>query len=168
MRPPRTWRSRSWSREIVPPGLVERVVEASWPGARTQQGQGDPLDWLDGPASVETTELALAEPEWFPIGTTPGSDPLTLGLAALAGLADGETAVIQILAQPATSVEQATVPPGRAEPEDAGRVLLAGWREPVPLTPRPIGGRRRPRHPCQGLLAPLEMPGPARGRLAVA
>jgi hypothetical protein len=90
--------------EIVPPGLVERVVEASWPGARTQQGQGDPLGWLDGPAAVETTELALAEPEWFPIGTTPGSDPLTLGLAALAGLGDGETAVIQILAQPATSV----------------------------------------------------------------
>ena len=92
--------------EIVPPGLVERVVEASWPGARTQPGEGDPLDWLDGPASVETTELALAEPEWFPIGTTPGSDPLTLGLAALAGLADGETAAIQILAQPATSVSR--------------------------------------------------------------
>jgi hypothetical protein len=89
--------------DVVPPGLVERIVEASWQGARTQTDEDDPLHWLDGAAAVETTGLALAEPEWFPFETTPGGDPLTLGLAAMAGLADGETAAIQVLAQPATS-----------------------------------------------------------------
>jgi hypothetical protein len=89
---------------VVPWGLVERVVEASWPGARTQSDETDPLDRLEGLAPVETTELTLAEPEWFPIGPTPGGEPLTLGLAALAGLTDGETALIQVLAQPSTSV----------------------------------------------------------------
>jgi hypothetical protein len=88
---------------VVPPGLVERVIEASWQGARTQTDEDDPLDWLHVAAGVETTELALAEPGWFPFETTPGGDPLTLGLAAIAGLADGETAAIQVLAQPATS-----------------------------------------------------------------
>jgi hypothetical protein len=92
--------------DVVPPGLVERVIEASWPGARTQTDEDDPLDWLDGAAAVETTGLALAEPEWFPFETMPGGEPLTLGLAAMAGLADGETAAIQVLAQPATSVSR--------------------------------------------------------------
>jgi hypothetical protein len=92
--------------DVVPPGLVERVVEASWPGARTQACEGDPVDQLKGPAAVETTELALAEPQWFPIDTTPGDEPLTLGLAALAGLADGEAGLIQVLAQPSTSVSR--------------------------------------------------------------
>ncbi len=92
--------------DVVPPGLVERVVEASWPGARTQAGEGDPVDQLAGPAAAETTELTLAEPQWFPIDTTPGDEPLALGLAALAGLGDGEAALIQVLAQPSTSVSR--------------------------------------------------------------
>ncbi len=92
--------------KVVPDGLVQRVVEASWPGARTQTGEGDALARLGLQRTVETTDLALAEPEWFPIGTTPGTDPLTLGMAALAGLGEGETAAIQVLAQPLTSVSR--------------------------------------------------------------
>lgn len=92
--------------KVVPDGLVQRVVEASWPGARTQKGEGDPLVRMREQDVVESTDLALAEPEWFPIGTTPGAEPLTLGLAALAGLADGEAAAIQVLAQPVTSVSR--------------------------------------------------------------
>lgn len=92
-----------WVPNVVPPGLVERAVEASWPGARAEAAPADRLGALLGSGAVETTELALAEPEWLPIGETPGSDPLTLGLAALRGLAEGEAAAIQVLAEPATS-----------------------------------------------------------------
>jgi hypothetical protein len=88
---------------LVPPGLVERVVEASWPGARTQIADGDSLARIVGQPAIETTALVLAEPQWFPIGTTPGDDPFTLGLAAMAGLAGEEAALIQVIAEPSPS-----------------------------------------------------------------
>jgi hypothetical protein len=118
--------------KIVPPGLVERVIEASWQGARTQTDEDDPLVW-HGAAAVETTGLALAEPEWFPFETMPGGDPLTLGLAAMAGLADGETSAIQVLAQPATSVS-------RSGFRRAARNLKTATGSPL----RGEGGRYRP------------------------
>jgi hypothetical protein len=56
-------------------------------------------------ASV-ATELVLSGPEWFPLGGEQGPDPLRLVLAQLAGLSDGEQALVQIVARPATAREQ--------------------------------------------------------------
>jgi DNA helicase HerA-like ATPase len=110
-----------WVPRSVPPGLVERAVEASWPGARTEPVQSDHLEELFGSGKAETTELALGEREWFPIGTTSGSDPLNLGLASLTGLAEGEGAAVQVLARPATSA-------ARRRLLRAARNLRAGTR----------------------------------------
>jgi hypothetical protein len=91
-----------WVPRVVPPGLIERAVHASWPGATTVETSSDPISCIGRPGSVEVTQLVLAEREWFPIGT-PGGDSLALALAGLTGLADGEAVAIQVLARPATS-----------------------------------------------------------------
>jgi hypothetical protein len=118
-----------WIPRVVPPGLVERVVEASWPGARTEPALSDRVGTILRAPALETTELSLAEPEWFPVGETPGSDPLSLGLAALSGLGDSESAAIQVLAQPATAAS-------RRRLLRAARNLRAGsrfaWRDGRP------------------------------------
>lgn len=103
-----------WVPRVVPPGMIERAIEASWPGARAFEAE----DHFPNRTEVAVTELDLAQPEWFPIGSGPG-DALRLVLAALTGLTDGEKAVIQIVARPATSVR-------RLKLLKAARALKAG------------------------------------------
>jgi hypothetical protein len=93
-----------WVPKVVPEGLIERAVEASWPGATTVQVRHDPIASIGEakPRRVAVSELVLAEPEHFPIGALE-KDSLSLALASLTGLADGESAAIQVLARPATS-----------------------------------------------------------------
>ena len=89
-----------WVPGAVPPGLVERAVEAAWPGARaTVMAPPDPV-----PAGAAATggELALAEPEWFPLRTEHPVDPLRGLLGAAGGLGQGQYAAVQILARPLT------------------------------------------------------------------
>jgi hypothetical protein len=55
-----------WVPRAVPPGLVERAVDAAWPGARAVESEGDPLadepPRGDSPTQhVAVTELHLAE-----------------------------------------------------------------------------------------------------------
>ena len=88
-----------WVPSRVPPGMIERAVESAWPGARAVSS---PDEILSGPGHIEVTELGLGEPDWFPLGEVPG-DPLTLVLGSMGGLADGEEALIQVLARPAPS-----------------------------------------------------------------
>lgn len=102
----------------VPPGLVERAVEVAFPGARTEVSDADPMTDLSA-EQTEITELALAERDWFPIGSHHDHDPLGLAIATLAGLEDGERAIIQVLAQPATSG-------ARYKLRRAARVIRAG------------------------------------------
>lgn len=64
-----------WVPAIVPPGLVERAIESSWPGARADVMADDDAVLHSAPA-LATSELVLAEPEWFPIGDVPDDDPL--------------------------------------------------------------------------------------------
>lgn len=89
------------------------------------------------------TELVLSGPDWFPLGGQDGPDPLRLVLGQLADLADGEQALVQVVARPATAREQ--------------RRLLAA------------GKRIRAGQPASRLLRLLEflLPGPPRqpGRL---
>jgi hypothetical protein len=109
-----------WVPRVVPPGLVERAVEVAFPGSRAEAADADAMAALRrAPGYVEVTELALAEPEWYPIGGAPGDDLLGLALASVAGLGDDEHAAIQVVAQPATSRS-------RYHLRRAARVLRAG------------------------------------------
>jgi hypothetical protein len=112
-----------WVPKAVPPGLVERAIEVAFPGARTEETKTDPLgQLLAGQGTyLEACELRLAEPEWFPIGGGAGEEPLSLALAALTGLGEGEAALIQLIALPRTSR-------ARHKLLRAARVLRAGGR----------------------------------------
>ena len=105
-----------WIPEAVPPGLVERAVEVAFPGATTEIASLDPLE--PSGSHAEVCELALAEPEWFPIGEQ-DDDPVAMALAAVGGLEQGEFAAIQVLARPATSAS-------RYRLRRAARVLRTG------------------------------------------
>ncbi len=124
-----------WVPRVVPPGLVERAVDAAWPGARAVEASGDPLAGMtaaeppgSGRPRLEVTELELAESPRFPVGT-PGQGALALVLAGLTGLADGESATIQVVGRPATSASRK-------------RLLRAAWRLKV--------GARRARRAALG------------------
>jgi hypothetical protein len=88
-----------WVPRQVPPGLIERAISAAWPGATISELEDDPAQRFMNPATVE---LTLSGPDWFPLGGRDGTDPLVLVLGQLAGLEDGERALVQILAQPLT------------------------------------------------------------------
>ena len=92
---------RLWVPGPVPPGLVERAVEAAWPGARTFVTEPVPPLPLEGTALGG--ELRLAAPEWFPLRTDHPADPLRPVLGAAEGLGPGEAAAVQVLARPVTS-----------------------------------------------------------------
>ena len=91
---------RLWVPAEVPPGLVERAVEAAWPGARTTTTTVVPP--LPLGARATGGRLRLAEPEWYPLRAEHPADPLRALLGAFAGLGDDETACVQVLARPAT------------------------------------------------------------------
>jgi hypothetical protein len=96
-----------WVPREVPPGLVERAVDAAWPGARAEETPEDPMARAGehpggAGGTVQVTELALADAARYPVGI-PGDGALALILAGLTGMADGEAAAIQVVARPATS-----------------------------------------------------------------
>jgi len=92
---------RLWVPGTIPPGLIERAVEAAWPGAHTVTAPASP-PLPPGAAAVGGT-LRLARPDILPLST--GHDPeapLRALAGAAAGLAGGEHAVLQVLARPVT------------------------------------------------------------------
>jgi hypothetical protein len=92
---------RVWVPGTIPPGLIERAVEAAWPGAHTVTGPASP----PLPAGVLATggTLRLARPEILPLGISEDPDaPLRALAGAAAGLGDGEHAVLQVLTRPVT------------------------------------------------------------------
>jgi hypothetical protein len=97
-----------WMPARVPIGTVERAVEGAWPGSRAiDAGDAGPaIDRSPEGAGMrrylEVDELRLTTHERLPIGT-PGPVALGLVLAGLTGLSDGEAALIQVAARPATS-----------------------------------------------------------------
>lgn len=111
-----------WVPKSVPPGLIERAVEASWPGSRAEPSP-------DRSRSIgvitEVTELTLAQPEWFPIGSGPDNDSIRLVLAAMTGLEQEETATIQVIARPVTARS-------RLRLLKAARTLRTGSSSPAP------------------------------------
>jgi len=96
---------RLWVPGAVPPGLVERAVEAAWPGSHTRtEPARTPLPAVEpGRRRVVTGgELRLARPEALPLRTRFDADPVRALLGAAVGLGHHETACVQVIARPVT------------------------------------------------------------------
>lgn len=129
---------RLWVPGVIPPGLVERAVEAAWPGSHTRVGPAEPPLPVPGEGQrrlVVGGELRLARSESLPIRSDFGADPLRALIGAPVGLGRAEFACVQVLARPVTGrrVQRARraarqVHTGRA-PRLIGRLLDA-------ITPR--------------------------------
>jgi hypothetical protein len=92
---------RLWVPGTIPPGMIERAVEAAWPGAHTRTAPASPP--LPPGALTAGGTLRLARPEILPISTGHDPDaPLRALAGAAAGLGDGEHAIVQVLARPVT------------------------------------------------------------------
>jgi len=95
-----------WVPGVVPPGLVERAVEAAWPGAHTstpaKPPPPTPTPTDDATVVMTGGQLRLARTEALPLRTEHDTDPLRALLGATSGLDQYQTAVVQILARPVT------------------------------------------------------------------
>ncbi|MEV7523727.1 DUF87 domain-containing protein [Streptomyces sp. NPDC091371] len=89
-----------WVPGTVPLGLVRRAVEAAWPGAHTRLTEPNPL--LPAGQTVTAGRLRPARPDVLPLRTDHTADPLRALLQAATGMAEEESACVQILARPAT------------------------------------------------------------------
>ncbi|CRK57609.1 similar to Type IV secretory pathway VirD4 components [Alloactinosynnema sp. L-07] len=95
---------RLWVPGVIPPGLVERAVEAAWPGSHTRVAH-PATPPLPAPGSTQQRlvvggELRLARGEALPIRSDFDADPLRALIGAPVGLGREEYAVVQILARP--------------------------------------------------------------------
>ncbi|WP_422647327.1 type IV secretory system conjugative DNA transfer family protein [Actinoalloteichus caeruleus] len=95
---------RVWVPGVVPPGLVERAVEAAWPGAHTRTEPATPPlpEAAERPRVLVAGQLRLARSEALPIRTDFDVDPLRALIGAPVGLGPGEHACVQVLARPVT------------------------------------------------------------------
>ncbi|PKW18779.1 type IV secretory system conjugative DNA transfer family protein [Saccharopolyspora spinosa] len=96
---------RLWVPGVIPPGLVERAVEAAWPGAHTRTSPAEPP--LPAPGAGQRRvlvggELRLARPDALPIRTDFDADPIRALIGAPVGLDREEHACVHILARPVT------------------------------------------------------------------
>ena len=96
---------RLWVPGVIPPGLVERAVEAAWPGAHTRIGPAEPPVPTPDKGQrrlVVGGELRLARPEALPIRSDFDADPIRALIGAPVGLGREEYACVQVLARPVT------------------------------------------------------------------
>ncbi|MGW4394888.1 type IV secretory system conjugative DNA transfer family protein [Amycolatopsis nivea] len=97
-------RIRVWVPGLVPPGMVERALEAAWPGAHTRTAPAKPpIPLTAAPGHrVEAVggELRLGRTEALPIRTDHPVDPIRALLGAPVGLGPHERACVQVLARP--------------------------------------------------------------------
>jgi len=102
---------RMWVPGTIPVSVINRAITAAWPGAHTTTQPATPP--LPDPPSNDRVytlggRLHLAKHEAFPLRTDFSTDPLRPLLGALSNLGPHETAVVQILARPATGHRTAT------------------------------------------------------------
>ncbi|MGH3867844.1 MAG: type IV secretory system conjugative DNA transfer family protein [Pseudonocardiaceae bacterium] len=105
-------RIQVWVPGLVPPGMVERAIEAAWPGAHTRTTPAEPpLPLAASPEHRIVTvggELRLHRSEALPIRTHFPTDPTRALLGAPVGLHPHEHAVVQVLARPVTGARVRT------------------------------------------------------------
>ena len=166
---------RLWVPGTIPPGLIERAVEAAWPGAHTVTAPAGPP--LPPEAVTAGGTLRLARPDILPLSTSHDPEaPLRALAGAAAGLADGEHAVLQVLARPVTGarLRKARRAARKQRSGQSARMTsrlldLAspGQRhqpEPGRRPRRSRAGRRDPRDHRQARRAAVGNPDPLRGR----
>ncbi|WP_372495502.1 type IV secretion system DNA-binding domain-containing protein [Saccharopolyspora soli] len=133
---------RLWVPGAVPPGMVERAIEAAWPGAHTRTCLADPpvpAAPAEGRRQLVTGgTLRLARSEALPIRSDFDADPIRALLGAPVGLGVHDTACVQVLARPVTGrrVKQAR---RAARHLHAGRSTHLAGRLLDLLTPGPSG-----------------------------
>ncbi|MFF2811805.1 type IV secretory system conjugative DNA transfer family protein [Streptomyces sp. NPDC058000] len=93
---------RMWVPGTVPIGLVRGAVEAAWPGAHTRVTEPIPLLPDTDTAATTAGRLRPARLDVLPLRTDHPADPLRALLQAATGMADHESACVQVLARPAT------------------------------------------------------------------
>jgi hypothetical protein len=123
----------------VPPMSVARAISSAWPGAQCQHHQATPLS-LAG-RLVACGELCVAGPAWRSLWADQTADPLRSVLGAMEVHHDGERAIVQVLARPASShqrhaLARATRALHAGKPTALVPRLLAAWRTTTP-PPRP-------------------------------
>lgn len=131
---------RMWVPGTVPPGMVERAIEAAWPGAHTHADDATPPLPTDAGEDrrrlVTGGTLRLARSEALPIRSDFPTDPIRALLGAPVGLGVWDQACVQVLARPVTGrrVKQAR---RAARHLDAGRSTHLVGRLLDMLTPGP-------------------------------
>ncbi|OKJ95644.1 type IV secretory system conjugative DNA transfer family protein [Amycolatopsis sp. CB00013] len=116
-----------WVPGVIPPSLVERAVEAAWPGAHTRTSPAtSPFPAVPAGRRRITIggQLRLARTEALPIRTSFEADPIRGLLGAPVGLGRDERACVQILARPVTGrrVAQARRAARRVHHGSSGRL----------------------------------------------
>ncbi|GAA3745361.1 hypothetical protein HDA32_005122 [Spinactinospora alkalitolerans] len=89
---------RLWVPGPTPPGLVERAVEAAWPGAAATARPVPPR------ATVRTHggHLRLARPDHYPIAAQHEDDPIRSLIGAAGAPAPAEQVLVQVAVRPVT------------------------------------------------------------------
>lgn len=138
-----------WVPGPVPAGMIERAVEAAWPGAHTRTRPARPPIPTTIPAGrdVEAVggELRLARSEALPLRTSHAADPIRPMLGAPVGLGPFDRACIQVLARPVAG-RRVTRARRAAQRVTAGRAPRLSGRLFDLITPavsRPAGASRR-------------------------
>lgn len=142
---------RLWVPGLVPPGMVERAIEAAWPGAHTRTTPAKPPIPLAAAAGrqVEAVggELRLARSEALPIRTEHPADPIRALLGAPVGLGPHERAAVQILARPVAGHRVTKARRAARRVHAGGSVNLVGRLLDTITpgkTPKPSTSTRRP------------------------
>lgn len=148
-----------WVPGTIPPGLVERAVEAAWPGTITSSAPARPpiaISALHG-QRIEAAggELRLARCEALPIRTAFPAETLRSLLAAPASLGPGEQSVVQIIARPVTGARVLRARRAARRLSDGGSNRLAGRLLDV-VTPH-TGARPAAARPPRDHQASLEV-----------
>ncbi|MFD2420378.1 type IV secretory system conjugative DNA transfer family protein [Amycolatopsis pigmentata] len=121
---------RLWVPGVIPPGLVERAIEAAWPGAHTRvSSPAEPPLPRPGEGQrrlVIGGELRLARHEALPIRSDFDADPLRALIGAPVGLGRDEYACVQILARPVTGRRVARARHAARRVHTGGSTRIAG------------------------------------------
>nr|WP_221308951.1 ATP-binding protein [Nocardiopsis mwathae] len=92
-------RVRMWVPGPTPPGLVERAIEAAWPGA---SATSRPVPPRDTSTRAHGGHLRLARPDHYPIATGHDDDPIRSLIGAAGSPSAGEQVLVQVAARPVT------------------------------------------------------------------
>ncbi|MEV6831261.1 DUF87 domain-containing protein [Amycolatopsis sp. NPDC051102] len=140
---------RLWVPGLIPPGMVERAIEAAWPGAHTRTTPAKPPIPTTAAAGrrVESVggELRLARSEALPLRTEHAADPIRALLGAPVGLGPHERACVQILARPVAGHRATKARRAARRVHAGGSASLVGRLLDV-VTPgkTPSAGKRTP------------------------